>query len=63
MLLDLVIKAGDVLEQQRAWASIGRSQLCLAESKELEADEEQFRKEAFAAAKNAFMKSLAIANE
>lgn len=51
-----------MVEQQRAWASIGRAQLCIAESKAEEGDE-KLRKEALAAAKNAFMKSLDISNK
>jgi hypothetical protein len=56
----LAKKANDKVEQQRAWASIGRAQICIAESKGEEGDE-QLRKEALSAARNALVRSLAIA--
>ncbi|KAF4531903.1 hypothetical protein B566_EDAN000932 [Ephemera danica] len=58
--LKLAKDANDKVEQQRAWASIGRAQMLFAESKG-EEGEEKIREEALAASKNAFHKSLAIA--
>lgn len=47
----------NVLEQQRAYATIGRTHFCLGEAL---AEESSKRQEAFVAAKKAYSKSLKL---